>query len=736
MSKKAISIVLIAVLILSTFSGFNWVVSAVDSRVESAITWAVQIANDNSHGYSQANRNGPDYDCSSLVSTAFHNAGFSVSDSEDTATMLSAFQNAGFIAYNKGNVSLQRGDIMLRPKTATRGGHTELYLGNNQCVAAHGDFDGVTGDSSGYEIQVRSKSDCDFCLNEDYTYILRYNGGYNPRGYLDSISGNVGSVSLCGWVLDDDDLTQSIYIHVYIGGSLADIGSGNVDGYSFLANVSRKDVDAVHHCGEFHGFDVTIPTNKTGSQPVYIYGINIGGGESTELGHATVTIQAATTMSVSFNANDGECPMSSKTVTTNASYGSLPKPTRSGYTFTGWYTASSGGTQITENTTVTATSDHTLYAHWRANVVTIYYDCYGSDSSIDESKGFYFGDYNRICSTSQPHQTAWGTENVYYETLEYGQTLGAGGLHDYADFGLTPPIGYAFYGWRSGDNGELLDETTQYTATDLTDEILDGDCDVWLTARHTLGQYDLFFDANGGYCGVIQRSVLYSYPYDAFSPLPTATRDGYTFLGWFTAPEGGQQITDETIVTRTEDHTLYAHWQAITVTDISINTMPTKMTYTVGDTLDTTDLSLTVNKSDGTSETVTTGFDCTPTELTTAGTQTITVIYGGQTATFTVTVAEPEIPDEEKPRLFLSDATAKAGERIDVTLSIMNNPGIVATSVSLAYDNTVLKLVDVQDGGLLGSDAFSPGNDYTCVPYTVLWEDGLVSQNYTGNGVL
>lgn len=41
-------------------------------------------------------------------------------------------------------------------------------------------------------------------------------------------------------------------------------------------------------------------------------------------------------------------------------------PTRTGYAFDGWYTSSSGGTQITTSTTVNLTSDRTFYPHWRA----------------------------------------------------------------------------------------------------------------------------------------------------------------------------------------------------------------------------------------------------------------------------------------------------------------------------------------------------------------------------------
>ena len=43
--------------------------------------------------------------------------------------------------------------------------------------------------------------------------------------------------------------------------------------------------------------------------------------------------------------------------------------------------------------------------------------------------------------------------------------------------------------------------------------------------------------------------------------LPTATREGYEFLGWFTAAVGGTQVTSATVVTK--DVTFYAHWKRV-----------------------------------------------------------------------------------------------------------------------------------------------------------------------------
>ena len=70
------------------------------------------------------------------------------------------------------------------------------------------------------------------------------------------------------------------------------------------------------------------------------------------------------TYTVTFNANGGAVSPSSKQVTNKETYGTMPMPSRSGYGFDGWYSEVSGGTQITEDTTVDLTEDQTLYAHW------------------------------------------------------------------------------------------------------------------------------------------------------------------------------------------------------------------------------------------------------------------------------------------------------------------------------------------------------------------------------------
>ena len=134
--------------------------------VQGAIDWAMATAADDSHGYSQQTRWGnPNYDCSSFVISAYESAGIPVKTNGATYTgnMRSAFTQTGFDCYNFGSVDLQPGDVLLRD------GYTEMYIGDGKNVGAHGNKDGVDGDSSGSELGVSN-------TGNNWTWVLRYNG--------------------------------------------------------------------------------------------------------------------------------------------------------------------------------------------------------------------------------------------------------------------------------------------------------------------------------------------------------------------------------------------------------------------------------------------------------------------------------------------------------------------------------------------------------------------------------
>ena len=162
-------------------------------KVENYTQQAINIANDNRHGYSQYNRWGnPHYDCSSLVITVVQNSGIPVKSNGATYTgnMYSVFLKCGFKDVTKSinlrtGQGLKRGDVLLNPNH-----HTEIYIGNGRNVGARiseiGKIYGKKGDQTGQEIRTHNY------YNYPWLYVLRY-----PESYSHTVNNSVdNSVTL------------------------------------------------------------------------------------------------------------------------------------------------------------------------------------------------------------------------------------------------------------------------------------------------------------------------------------------------------------------------------------------------------------------------------------------------------------------------------------------------------------------------------------------------------------
>lgn len=131
--------------------------------VEKMIDWAISIADDDSHGYSQDTRYGnPNYDCSSLVYFAATHAGWDLgrndpgdnfwTGNEPARLQAAGWTRAGGVELTAEN-GLKRGDILMVHNAQRQ--HTEIYIGNGQTVGARGgNKDHKDGDSLGIEISV------------------------------------------------------------------------------------------------------------------------------------------------------------------------------------------------------------------------------------------------------------------------------------------------------------------------------------------------------------------------------------------------------------------------------------------------------------------------------------------------------------------------------------------------------------------------------------------------------
>ena len=171
------------------------------NKIENYTQQAINIANDNRHGYSQYNRWGyPDYDCSSLIISVVQNSGIPVKSNGATYTgnMYKTFIKSGFKDVTKSvdlrsGRGLKRGDVLLNHIH-----HTEIYIGNGKSVSARiselGTTYGKNGDQTGNEINTHKY------YNYPWNAVLRYpvsvsksNDNYITLFAKDVIRGKYGS---------------------------------------------------------------------------------------------------------------------------------------------------------------------------------------------------------------------------------------------------------------------------------------------------------------------------------------------------------------------------------------------------------------------------------------------------------------------------------------------------------------------------------------------------------------
>ena len=185
------------------------------SIIEKAVNWIISIANDNTHGYDQGSRWSPDYDCSSLVISAWKQAGVNLTCTY-TGNMYANMVNKGFsditsqvnLATGSG---LARGDVLLNVSS-----HTAMYIGNGQICEATGNENGgitggQTGDQTGREICINSYR------NYPWNYVLRYVA--EDGGSRETQSGNTISTNEDTYTVQAGDSLWAIAEKIYGSGA-------------------------------------------------------------------------------------------------------------------------------------------------------------------------------------------------------------------------------------------------------------------------------------------------------------------------------------------------------------------------------------------------------------------------------------------------------------------------------------------------------------------------------------
>jgi len=376
------------------------------------------------------------------------------------------------------------------------------------------------------------------------------------------------------------------------------------DQVTIIVSSGRETVDVVDVIGKTQaeaeaalkaqGFKVTALENYDANVAAGNVISQTPGAGTAQLPGTTIVIyisKGKQPVTVTYDANGGSVGTGSKNAFASDAYGKLPIPTRNGYTFAGWYTAKSEGTMVTENTTITAQSNHTLYAIWKANSYTVSFNANGGSVSPTNKKveyasaygdlptptrtgygfvGWYTEDGTTVTAdkifsspknitltakwAAREFTVKWNTGNGYAITVTRTASPNAGAAIGKLSVGTDIFYGDVLSVAYTASTGYTITANGK-TAITVTGNVTASD--IYATAK--VNSYKLTFDANGGNVSTTSKSVSYG---STYGTLPTPTRTGYSFAGWYTAVSGGTKVTASTTYTATYNQTLYARWKA------------------------------------------------------------------------------------------------------------------------------------------------------------------------------
>lgn len=302
----------------------------------------------------------------------------------------------------------------------------------------------------------------------------------------------------------------------------------------------------------------------------------------------------STKHTVTFNAMGGTVSKVNIEVINGEIYGELPTPTFAGRKFNGWYTESNGGTRVYDYTVTNLSENQTLYAHWLlmvnvtfntghngvvspASTQLVCGQAYGTlptparfdyinGTLIQFSfEGWYLEkegqDPVKILPETIVTETTNHTLVAYWSSgASYTISFDGNGLEETIPdkeidlgmpYGTLPDLtrtGYTFDGWYTAAEGGT--KVTAATKTSIAENHT-------LYAHWSKTPYTLSFDAQGGSVNPASKTIYYD---TAYGELPTPDKTYCIFLGWFSAAEGGTQISAQTILSSEANQTVYAHW--------------------------------------------------------------------------------------------------------------------------------------------------------------------------------
>lgn len=336
-------------------------------------------------------------------------------------------------------------------------------------------------------------------------------------------------------------------------------------------------------------------TNAKGSGAKYTVGQSVTMTEDITL----YAVWQANTYTVTLNAGEGTGGTASVQATFDAAMPNISIPSRNGYTFKGYFSEANGaGTQYYDangsstNSWVTP-SDATLYAAWEEQSgetpVTTgdlhFWFFYAPDAETNNVENDNTVFSNMVVSGSQM------AGSITIDGKSYSVSRRTGDTQVFGNFTIPENKKAIFYALAVSSGGadrqiNLINGTTKYEFSvpggssayqRIESDSLpagtysierEGSSNVRMaivvlkicdsqggTEPPTPVIYTVTWNANGGECATETTTIEEN---TALGELPVASKENHTFDGWFTAAEGGEQISAETIIT--QDTTFYAHY--------------------------------------------------------------------------------------------------------------------------------------------------------------------------------
>lgn len=571
-----------------------------------------------------------------------------------------------------------------------------------------------------------------------------YSTGSNPEGNIESVTGGVGCITVSGWAFDRDAVSEALDIHVYIGGT-ADSGAPC---YFIKADKARADVNVAFAVGNYHGYNDTISTDRTGQQEVYIYAVNKGGGSNVFLGKRTVTIEKATPQFTVDNISDGSVLSGTSArvvgkVTNGGTYPWLELYIDYGYVLTTCNNGE-GDYAFYLDTTKYQNGEHLLgvklrnqdgfdYTIWRKIIIdndkeqpTI------SDISVQKKTDGYIitCKVEDNCGVERVTFPTWTALNGQDDLVEYKGTLSGGKAEIYVkrsnhnnEYGTYITHIYA-YDINGNCTGKEVIVTLEETVN-VSGVTLNKTSSTMTQKGETLALTATVSPSNATNKKITWSSSNTSVATVSSSGVVTAVANGTAIINVKTA-DGSKTATCKVTVNI-----------PVSVTGVTLNKTSSTMTKK-GETLS---LAATVSPTNATNKNVTWSSSNTSVATVSSsgvvtavanGTTTITVktADGSKTATCKVTVSIPTAITGGK--ISAAAVSGYTGDIVAVPITIEKNPGIIAAQYKLSYDATKLKLIEIKDAGLLETPFMS--DNYSNNPYILSWGDGLLKENNTKTG--